>query len=162
MKMNKDEIQLCPETEWLGKYRMLVHRIIYLCNASATRFSIPQHYETEYKLTGIQLQVIEYALEGRDDKMSVISDRLGITRGAFSNNVKVLTELGLMYKEHRGDNKKDYYLVVTEKGKEEYRKYAECIYSHCLKTVFSIADEIPEAYIKIFETMLEAYSDLLV
>ena len=153
---------LSPETAWLGEYRPLVQRIIYLCNASATRFAIPQYYETEYKLTGIQLQIIEYALEGQNDKMSVISDRLGITRGAFSNNVKKLEELGLIYKEHRDNNKKDFYLVVTEKGVEEYKKYAVCVYEHCLKHVFAIADQIPGEYIRAFEEMLKTYADHLV
>lgn len=159
---DRNEITPVSETQWLKKYRMLVHRIIYLCNASATRFSVPQYYKTEYKLTGTQLQVIEYALEGRDDKMAVIADRLGITRGAFSSNVKALTEMGLMYKEHREGNKKDYYLVVTEKGKEEYRKYAECVYERCLRDVFDIADSIPEEYIEKFEQLLKIYGERLV
>ncbi len=159
---DRNEITTVKETEWLKKYRMLVHWIIHLCNASATHFSVPQHYKTEYKLTGTQLQVIEYALEGHDDKMAVIADRLGITRGAFSSNVKALTEMGLMYKEHREGNKKDYYIVVTEKGREEYKKYAECIYEHCLKEIFDIADSIPEEYIEKFELLLKTYGERLV
>ncbi|MCI7136446.1 MAG: MarR family winged helix-turn-helix transcriptional regulator [Candidatus Limivicinus sp.] len=158
----KNNLPLSPETAWLREYRLLIHRIIFLCNASATRFAIPQYYETEYKLTGTQFQIIEYALEGRNDKMSVISDRLGITRGAFSNNVKKLEELGLLYKEHRENNKKDYFLVVTEKGVEEYKKYAACIYDHCLKYVFAVADKIPKKYIREFEDMLEIYAEHLV
>lgn len=158
----KTEVLQSQETLWLGKYRPLIQRIIYLCNMSATKFAIPIYYDTDYKLTGIQFQIIEYTLEGKHMKMTAIADRLGITRGALSNNVKKLESLGLLYKEHRGSNKKDLYLVITEKGLGEYRKYANCVYEQALRDVFEIADTIPEKYIKTFEHLLEVYAENLI
>ena len=158
----KKELPLSPETAWLGEYRPIIERIIFLCNASATRFAIPQSYETECKLTAIQLQILEYTLEGPDEKMSAIADRIGITHGAFSNNVKKLEQLELLRKEHRPGNKKDYFLVVTEKGVEEYRKYAACVYNNSLKYVFEKLDQIPREYLDIFEQMLKTFADSLI
>ncbi len=97
---------MSAETSWMGKYRDFVESIIYLCNRSATRFNMPQYYNTSFRLTAIQIQIIEYTLEDNNDKMSAIAARLGITRGAFSNNVTKLVDMGLLEKSHRGGNKK--------------------------------------------------------
>ena len=87
---------MSAETSWMGKYRDFVESIIYLCNRSATRFNMPQYYNTSFRLTAIQIQIIEYTLEDNNDKMSAIAARLGITRGAFSNNVTKLVDMGLL------------------------------------------------------------------
>lgn len=155
-------VRQSPETLWMGNYRSLIQRVIYLCNKTATRFAIPNFYGTEINLTAIQLQILEYTLEDRNEKMSYTADRIGITRGAFSNNVKRLEALGLVYKEHRGANKKDFYLVVTDKGTEIYKQYADYIYENALKYIFEIADTIPPVYIKKFEELLEKYADCII
>ena len=53
---------MSAETSWMGKYRDFVESIIYLCNRSATRFNMPQYYNTSFRLTAIQIQIIEYTL----------------------------------------------------------------------------------------------------
>lgn len=150
------------ETSWMGKYRDFVESIIFLCNRSATRFNMPQYYNTSFRLTAIQIQIIEYTLEDNSEKMSSIASRLGITRGAFSNNVTKLVGMGLLTKEHRGDNKKDLFITVTDKGREEYARYAQFVYDKSLRHVFALADELPPEAIDSFRKILKTFADRLV
>ncbi len=150
------------ETAWMGKYRDLVESIIFLCNRSATRFNMPQYYNTSVPLTAIQIQIIEYALEDKNEKMSELAERLGITRGAFSNNVTKLVALDLIKKEHRGNNQKELFITVTEKGRQEYKKYAQLVYDLTFRQIFSMADELPPESIAVFQKMIKTFADTLV
>ncbi len=150
------------ETAWMGKYRDLVESIIFLCNRSATRFNMPQYYNTSVPLTAIQIQIIEYALEDKNEKMSELAERIGITRGAFSNNVTKLVALGLIEKEHRGSNQKELFITVTEKGRQEYKNYAKLVYDLTFRQIFSMADELPPESITAFQKMMKTFADTLV
>ena len=153
---------MSAETSWMGKYRDFVESIIYLCNRSATRFNMPQYYNTSFRLTAIQIQIIEYTLEDNNDKMSAIAARLGITRGAFSNNVTKLVDMGLLEKSHRGGNKKDLFIAVTDRGREEYVRYAQFVYDKALRHVFALADELTPESIDAFRKILNTFADTLV
>ncbi len=157
-----EKMAMTNETSWMGKYRDFVESIIFLCNRSATRFNKPQYYNTSFRLTAIQIQIIEYTLEDNGEKMSAIAERLGITRGAFSNNVTKLVEMGLLEKEHRGNNKKDLFITVTDRGREEYAHYAQFIYDKSLRHVFALADELPPESIESFRKILNTFTDTLV
>ncbi|WP_143402957.1 MarR family winged helix-turn-helix transcriptional regulator [Gemmiger sp. An120] len=150
------------ETQWMGRYRTLVERIIHLCNKSATHFTRPAFFDTPYKLTAIQIQIIEYLLEDRDENMSSVAQRLGITRGAFSNNVTRLIGMGLLEKAHRPGNNKNLFVTVTPKGRGLYRDYSRFIYERWFRDMFKLADQIPEEHLKIFEDILQGFADTLV
>jgi len=149
-------------TDWMGQYRGLVEKIIHLCNKSATHFNVSADYNTPIKITAHQIQVIEYLLEGRDEKMSDVAKRLGVSRGTFSGSVSKLISMGCLEKKHVGNNKKNLYLSVTPLGHKVYSDYSKFIYSHWFKDMFAMADQIPPEYIKIFENMLKGFADTLV
>lgn len=150
------------DTSWMGKYREFIESIILICNRSATTFVQPAYYNTQNKLTAIQIQIMEYTIEDNSDKMSAIAERLGITRGAFSNHVTKLCKMGLMEKEHRGDNKKDLFLNVTEAGRAEYRRYSEFVYNLTFKEMMRIMDQLSEKDVKISSDAIRCFADTLV
>lgn len=94
--------------------------------------------------------------------MSELAERLGITRGAFSNNVTKLVALDLIKKEHRGNNQKELFITVTEKGRQEYKKYAQLVYDLTFRQIFSMADELPPESIAVFQKMIKTFADTLV
>ncbi|MCR4797911.1 MAG: MarR family winged helix-turn-helix transcriptional regulator [Lachnospiraceae bacterium] len=142
------------KTEWMGKYREMVESVIYLCNNSSTSFVTPYYYGTDYKITAREAQVIEYLLEDTSGNMVAVAERLGVTRGAFSNIVNKLVAKGLLTKERRGDNKKNIYPVVTPMGEKIYEQYSHFIYEFWFKEMFEKADRIPEKYIRAFSSIL--------
>ena len=147
------------KTEWMGKYREMVESIIYLCNSSSTGFVTPFHYGTEYKITAREAQVIEYLLEDTSGNMVSVANRLGVTRGAFSNIVNKLVAKGFLTKERRGDNKKNIYPVVTSEGEKVYEQYSHFIYEFWFKEMFKKADLIPAEYIRAFSDILKGMGD---
>lgn len=150
------------ETEWMGKYRGLVEKIIRLCNESSTKFCRPADFHTAVELSAHEIQIIEYVLESEGEKMSDIARRLGVTRGAFSNNVTRLIKMGCLKKECRDGNRKNKYVTVTDFGKEVYSAYSRYVYEHTFKDMFSMADTIPEEHVETFCRMLDHFADTLV
>jgi len=150
-------------TEWKGEYGDLIRSIIRLCNESAMKFCRPADYHIPFKITAHEIQVIEYILESdENEKMSEIAARLGITRGAFSNNVTKLIKLGCLEKTVREGNKKNRYVTVTDYGKQIYQQYAEFVFERSFKEMFKTADKIPKKHIKAFSDMLNHFTDSLV
>ena len=149
------------ETEWMGKYRGLVEKIIRLCNESSTKFCRPADYNTPIPLSAHEMQIIEYVLESEGEKMSDIAKRLGVTRGAFSNNVTRLIQMGCLRKECREGNRKNKYVVVTDYGKEIYKAYSQCVFERSFREMFRMADTIPEEHLETFCRMLDYFTNSL-
>lgn len=147
------------KTEWMGKYREMVESIIYLCNTSSTGFVTPFHYGTEYRITAREAQVIEYLLEDTSGNMVSVANRLGVTRGAFSNIVNKLVAKGFLAKERRGENKKNIYPFVTPEGEKVYDQYSHFIYEFWFKEMFKKADFIPDEYVRAFSEILRGMGD---
>lgn len=142
------------KTEWMGKYRNMVESVIFLCNRSSTAFMTPLYYGTDEKITAREAQVIEYLLEDKSGNMVTVAERLGVTRGAFSNIVTKLVAKGLVKKEQRSGNKKNIYPVVTKRGEKVYDQYSHFIYEFWFKEMFKKADEIPMEYVDAFSKIL--------
>lgn len=143
---------------WMIKYRELVEKMIRLCNVAATCFTDPLYEEDGMRLTAHQVQILEYALEERDEKMSQLAARIGISKSIFSKNANALIGWGLIQKEHRKENRKEFYLTVTPKGAQIYENYAKLIYERWFKAMFEMADQVPRKYIDIFENILEGFT----
>ena len=75
-----------------------------------------------------QIQVLEYLLENeeRNENMSSIAARLGITRSNFTKIVNRLVAKGLVEKEHISGTRKDLKLTVNALGRELY----DALFSH--------------------------------
>lgn len=144
---------------WMIKYRELVEKMIRLCNVAAACFTEPLYEEGEIKLTAHQVQILEYALEERDEKMSQLAARIGISKSIFSRNANSLISWGLIQKEHRNENRKEFYLTVTPRGAQVYENYSKLIYERWFKTMFEMADHVPRKYIDIFEDILEGFTN---
>lgn len=111
-----------------------------------------------------QIQTLEYILEAEDkeEKMSEMAARLGVSRSTFSKNVKNLTEKGLLEKFHLSGNRKDIYVKPSEKGREVYAKYTEFVRELCFDEIFKYADQISEADKQNFVRIMDLFADVLV
>jgi len=150
------------KTEWMREYRSLVEKMILLCNVTSYHFTRPAFYNTPIKITANEIQIIEYLLDERDENMTQLAERLGISKGGFSNNVKKLIAKDCITKEHRSDNQKEFILKVTPYGQKIYNLYSQFIYERWFKEMFRMADQIPKEYIRIFENMLKGFADTIV
>ena len=148
--------------EWMAKHRLFVEKIIKYGNAYAAMYNKQLNYHTDILFSAAQIQVIEYVLENENQKMIEIARRLGITRGAFSKNVKKLMDKGLLEKFYCNNNRKNIYVKPTLKGRETYEQYTDYVYNIIFKDLFDIADEISSEDIEKFKEMLEIFSEQMI
>ncbi len=90
--------------------------------------------------------------------MSEIAAKLGITRGAFSNNVSKLIRNGYLQKERDINNQKDIFLTATPKGLQAYSEYSQFVYEGCFKEIFSLADTIPPEHTETFKKIIDCFT----
>lgn len=149
------------ELKWMEQYRSFVEKLIRYGNAYAFLFRKPKNYGTKEMFSASQIQVLEYILEAEngDETMTQMAERLGVSKAAFSKNVKSLVEKGLLEKLHYGGNKKNIYVKPTKKGRDVYREYTGFIYEVLFKDLFRIADTIAKEDRDRFEELLQVFTD---
>ena len=149
------------QLEWMGKHRELVEKFILLFNTYARQYSGEHHLEgTNVTTSSAQIQTLEYIIEaGSTENMTSIADRIGITRGTFSNNVKNLLEKGYLEKYHEPGNKKNIYIKATEKGLQAYEEYSNFIYQAWFEEMFEMVDTMPEEQIETLIKILDGFTN---
>lgn len=146
--------------EWMGEQRDLIEKFIRLFNTYARQYSHVYSLEgTSVITSAAQIQTLEYIIEvNGEEKMSEIAAKLGITRGAFSNNVKKLIQNGYLEKSQGVNNHKDIFLTATTKGLQAYQEYSRFIYDGCFKEIFRLADTIPPEHLDTFKEILNCFT----
>ena len=104
------------EIRLMGDHRELIEKIIKYGNAYSNTYKLERSYGTDMMFSASQIQTLEYILEAEDkeEKMSEMAARLGVSRSTFSKNVKNLTEKGLLEKFHLSGNRKDIYVKPSD------------------------------------------------
>ena len=85
---------------WMGEYREMVEALIHYCNIYAAAYKVEKMEFQGVSYSYAQIQVLEYLLENeeRNENMSAIAARLGITRSNFTKIVNRLVAKGLLDK----------------------------------------------------------------
>ncbi|SDC86441.1 MarR family protein [Paenibacillus sp. CF095] len=150
--------------DWMGDHRELIEKIIKYGNAYSNTYKLQRSYGTDMMFSASQIQTLEYILEAEDkeEKMSEMAARLGVSRSTFSKNVKNLTEKGLLEKFHLSGNRKDIYVKPSPKGREVYAKYTEFVRELCFDEIFKYADQISEVDKQNFVRIMDLFADVLV
>lgn len=136
------------ELKWMGEYRDVVESLIHYCNIYAAAYKIEKMEFEGTRYSYSQIQVLEYLLENeeREENMSAIASRLGITRSNFTKIVKRLVEKGLLEKSYLPGSRKDLRLRVNEQGRRLYEDYSRDILRWHFSPMFRELDRIPREY----------------
>lgn len=149
--------------EWMREYRDVVEQLIHCCNEYASIFTKEDYLGTEVKISYAQVQVLEYLLENEDlhQNMATIATRLGITASTFSKLVNKLVDKNLLEKFHKGNNRKDVIVQVTDWGRKQYQSYSKYVYETHFSPMFTVADDLPKEYLPLVAGMLRAWTSNL-
>lgn len=111
---------------WMGEYREVVEALIHYCNIYAAAYKVEKMEYRGVSYSYAQIQVLEYLLENeeRNENMSAIAARLGITRSNFSKIVNRLVSKGLLEKTYMPGSRKELKLTVNALGHELYEDYS--------------------------------------
>jgi DNA-binding MarR family transcriptional regulator len=149
--------------DWMQNHRVMVEKMIKYGNAYAVGYTKQRNFGTSEEFSPSQIQTFEYILESEDrnEKMSEMAVRLGVSRSTFSKNVKTLMEKGMLEKFRRVGNRKDIFVKPTDKGREIYTTYVNFVNEVCFKEMFRIADEISvedrDRFIKLLDIFAESF-----
>ena len=133
---------------WMGKNREIVEALIRYCNIYAGVYKIEKMSYRGITYSYSQIQVLEYLLENeeRNENMSKIAHRLGITRSNFTKIISRLAAKGLVEKVSMPGSRRDLNVVVNELGRELYEDYAKGVLKRHFEPMFHYLDQLdPES-----------------
>ena len=132
---------------WMGEYRDLVEALIHYCNIYAEAYKIEKMEYRGIHYSYSQIQVLEYLLENeeRQENMSAIAQRLGISRSNFSKIVTRLAAKGLVRKTLRPGSQKELLVTVLPQGRKLYEDYSSSIQWH-FSPMFDQLKDVPQEY----------------
>ncbi len=130
---------------WMGEYREVVEALIHYCNIYAAAYKVEKMSFRGVSYAYAQIQVLEYVLENeeRNENMSSIAARLGITRSNFTKIVNRLVAKGLLEKDYMPGSRKDVKLTVNALGRELYEDYSQDILRWHFSPMFRELSKIP-------------------
>ena len=133
---------------WMGEYREVVEALIRYCNVYAYVYKSEKLHHEGVTYSYAQIQVIEYLLENEDkqEPMTAVAARLGITRSNFTKIINRLEEKELVEKNYIEGSKKSIAVTVNEKGRKLYDTYSKEILRWHFGAMFNELKEIPPEY----------------
>ena len=134
--------------EWMGEYRDVVEALIHYCNIYADVYKNEHMVFQDVTYSFSQVQVLEYLLENeeRQDNMSAIAARLGISRSNFTKIVNRLESKGLVEKAYMQGSRKELVVTVNDFGKALYEEYSQEILKNHFQPMFSKLNQIPKGF----------------
>ncbi len=131
--------------EWMGEYRELVEALMHYCNIYASAYKLEKQTYHGIAYSYAQMQVLECLLENEDrqEHMSAVASRLGITRSHFSKIVSRLESKGLVEKKCRPGSRKELLVTVLPLGRELYNDYAQEILRWHFSPMFENLHKLP-------------------
>ena len=134
--------------EWMGEHREEVEALIHYCNIYAAAYKLEKMEYQGVHYSFAQIQVLEYLLENeeRNENMSAIAARLGITRSNFTKIVSRLVSKGLLEKSPMPGSRKELKVTVNALGRKLYEDYSQEILRWHFSPMFRSLDRIPGEY----------------
>ena len=134
--------------DWMGDYRDVVESLIHYCNIYAAAYKLEKLEFEGVHYSYAQIQVLEYLLENeeREENMSAIAARLGITRSNFTKIVNRLAAKGLVEKDYMPGSRKALRLRVNDTGRRLYEAYSHEILRWHFSPMFRELEQIPKEY----------------
>jgi DNA-binding MarR family transcriptional regulator len=133
---------------WMGDYREVVEALIRYCNVYAYVYKSEKLFHEGVNYSYAQIQVIEYLLENEEkqEPMTAIAARLGVTRSNFTKIINRLEQKGLVEKNYIKGSRKSIAVTVNDKGRKLYDTYSKEILRWHFAAMFNELKEIPPEY----------------
>lgn len=121
--------------------------------------SMPHQYGDEV-LYQSEMHFLEVVGDTPSITITVISQQLGKTKSACSQMVRKLVKKELLTQERNEKNNREYYLNLTERGKEIYEVHKEfdekCI-QRTYKSLADFSEEELQSYISVQKTLNQVF-----
>lgn len=145
--------------EWMGEHRDVVEALIHYCNIYAGVYRIEKMQYEGITYSYSQIQVLEYLLENeeRNENMSSIAQRLGITRSNFTKIINRLERKGLVERVRAPGSRRDLCVCVNDLGRTLYEDYAKGVLKRHFEPMFRDLDKLtPESRAIVRDALMDA------
>ena len=145
--------------EWMGDHRDVVEALIHYCNIYAGVYRIEKMQYEGITYSYSQIQVLEYLLENeeRNENMSSIAQRLGITRSNFTKIINRLERKGLVERVRAPGSRRDLCVCVNDLGRTLYEDYAKGVLKRHFEPMFRDLDKLtPESRAIVRDALMDA------
>ena len=145
--------------EWMGEHRDVVEALIHYCNIYAGVYRIEKMSFRGITYSYAQIQVLEYLLENeeRNENMSSIAHRLGITRSNFTKIINRLEAKGLVERIRMPGSRRDLCVCVNELGRKLYEDYVKGVLKRHFTPMFRDLDKLsPESRAIVRDALMDA------
>jgi len=118
------------------------------------------HYiKTKYKITGMEMEIIQWLLIEGPRKMKEIGENFNIKLSSLTSVIDKIERQKLVYRKNSKDDRRVVYLDVTDKGKRLYRDYSDYlkVLTYLMQKEMNKKDF--EAFIKGIDVMLKYSSN---
>lgn len=114
------------------------------------------HYiQTKYKITGLEMEIIQWlAIEGKK-KMKDIGENFNIKLSSLTSVIDKIERQKLVYRRNSKNDRRVVYLDVTDKGKKLYKDYSDYLKVLAYLMRKEMNPKHFEAFIKGIDIMLE-------
>ena len=145
--------------EWMREHREIVEALIHYCNIYAGVYRIEKMQYEGISYSYAQIQVLEYLLENeeRNENMSSIAQRLGITRSNFTKIINRLERKGLVERVRAPGSRRDLCVCVNDLGRTLYEDYAKGVLKRHFEPMFRDLDKLtPESRAIVRDALRDA------
>ena len=145
--------------QWMGDHREIVEALIHYCNIYAGVYRIEKMHYEGISYSYAQIQVLEYLLENeeRNENMSSIAHRLGITRSNFTKIINRLEAKGLVERVHMPGSRRELCVCVNDLGRTQYEDYSKGVLKRHFEPMFRDLDKrSPEARAYVRDALQDA------
>ena len=145
--------------EWMGDHRDVVEALFHYCNIYAGVYRIEKMQYEGITYSYSQIQVLEYLLENeeRNENMSSIAQRLGITRSNFTKIINRLERKGLVERVRAPGSRRDLCVCVNDLGRTLYEDYAKGVLKRHIEPMFRDLDKLtPESRAIVRDALMDA------
>ena len=145
--------------EWMGDHRDVVEALFHYCNIYAGVYRIEKMQYEGITYSYSQIQVLEYLLENeeRNENMSSIAQRLGITRSNFTKIINRLERKGLVERVRAPGSRRDLCVCVNDLGRTLYEDYAKGVLKRHFEPMFRDLDKLtPESRAIVRDALMDA------
>ncbi|KAF5085452.1 hypothetical protein DSECCO2_67840 [anaerobic digester metagenome] len=144
------------------KFRNLYQIWMRIVNKLNESEKIPRNFGIDFLITPSDIHLIQVVGDNPESNVRTISEILGVTPGAASQQLSKLSKRGLIVKERGLKNEKEVTLSLTDQGRIAYKNHDiihEMIYQRLIHRIGPLNDDELQVLLRVLYAIESVYDE---
>jgi len=144
------------------KFRNLYQIWMRIVNKLNESEKIPRNFGIDFLITPSDIHLIQAVGDNPESNVRIISEILGVTPGAASQQLSKLSKRGLIVKERGLKNEKEVTLSLTDQGRMAYKNHDiihEMIYQRLIHRIGPLNDDELQVLLRVLYAIESVYDE---